>query len=117
MLGNTLTVTYNTVPYVLTRINQDAYTSEFLYTDSVQEFTLKIRHSKVTKSGIVYDRHNAELRQQVFATIDDPEEIRMVYYVFEQLRKDQHIHLPKALMDLSLATSGAFLTSLTKMES
>lgn len=117
MLGNTLTITVATVPYVLTKINQDSYASEYLYRDADEEFTAKVRHSTTTKSGVKYDRHNFELRHKVYATLTTAELNRMMYYVMEQTPQDVTIDLPKAACDLAVATSGSFLTSLTKWES
>lgn len=117
MLGNTIAITVDGDPFTLTKINQDSYSSEYLYRDAVEEFTVKVRHQEVTKAGVTYDRHNFELRHKIFATSTVPEKDRLMYYVMEQQPHDLNIFLPLAAMNLATATSGAFLTSLTKWES
>lgn len=60
MLANTLTLTVNAVAKVLTRINQDAYGSEYRLVSASERITLKIRHSSQTgKGGTLFDQHNA----------------------------------------------------------
>jgi hypothetical protein len=117
MLGNTLTVTIGGAPVVLTKINQDSYASEYLYRDSDEEFTARIRHTKVSKGGVSYDRHNFELRHKVFATSSAAEINRLTYFVIEQFANDMTIDLPMGCFSFAVATSGSFLTSLSKWES
>lgn len=117
MLGNTLALTIGGDPYTLTKINQDGYASEYLFKDSGEEVVAKIRHTKVTKAGVVYHRHNFELRQLVFATPTTDEESRLTYFVIEQRSNDVSIDIPMAGFAMAIATSGAFLTSLQKWES
>lgn len=83
----TLTVTVNSVAKVLTRINDDGYTSEYLLRGTLDEYRLKIRHSSYVDSkrgGRVVDRHNVEFTQTVYpvspATIST---VRKAYVVLE----------------------------------
>lgn len=78
MFANTLTFTYKTVAYTLNRVNQDNFGSEYTCIDSVQKFSLKIRHTKETaKAGSpVVARHNVLLEHTTFATATTPEVIR-----------------------------------------
>lgn len=68
MFADTITVTINAVAKVLTRINQDGYSSEYYLRSSTDDFRLRIRNSKYTdkKRGVSVDRHNIELVQTVF---------------------------------------------------
>lgn len=70
MLGDTITLTYNAVSTILSKINQDNYSSEYLKRTSTEEFRLRVRHSlESAKAGLVpFDRHNIELTHTVFAT-------------------------------------------------
>lgn len=85
MLGDTLTFTLNGsggTAKVLSKINQDKYSSEYLLRESLQEFRARFRHSNsVAKSGISTDRHNVELTQTVFATATTPAIVRKAYVV------------------------------------
>lgn len=85
--GATITVTVNAVAKILNRINQDSYGSEYLLRETLQEFRILIRHSKVkanaSTGAVARDRHNLELTQTVFSTVTDKEIIRKTYSVFE----------------------------------
>lgn len=76
MFANTLTLTYKTVAYVLNRVNQDNYGSEYSFLDSVQMFTLKIRHSDESNSSPVMSRHNLLLEHVIYATPTTAEVVR-----------------------------------------
>lgn len=117
MLGNTLAITVGGTPYTLIKINQDSYASEYLCRESDEELTARIRHSKVSRGGVTYDRHNFELSHKIYATPTTDEVNRKVYYVFEQSSKDLSIALPSAAFTLALASTAALLTSLSNWES
>jgi hypothetical protein len=68
MFANTLTLTVNVVAFTLLRINQDNYGSEYLFKDSVQKYSLKIRHSTDNQNGFLQNRHNVYLEHVVYAT-------------------------------------------------
>jgi|SwirhisoilCB3_FD_contig_31_5280814_length_416_multi_3_in_0_out_0_1 hypothetical protein len=88
--GSTLTVTVNAVAKVLNRINQDNYGSEYLLREALQEFRMKIRHSKESPKadGTVYDRHNVEFTHTIFATSTVPEYVRQSYIVVRNKYSD-----------------------------
>jgi len=69
MFADTLTITINSVAKVLTRVNQDGYSSEYLLRETTGEFRLKIRNSTYTDKArnVVVNRHNTELTQTVYA--------------------------------------------------
>lgn len=83
MLGDTVGITVNAVAKTLAKINQDGYSSEYYLRETLQEFRMKIRHSKdrPAADGVQVDRHNVELTQTVYATSTTPEIIRRSYTV------------------------------------
>lgn len=92
MFADTITITINSVAKVLTRINQDKYSSEYFLRGSDEEFKLNIRHTSYvdkTRGGVKVDRHNVEFIQRVYAvapvTVDT---VRKQYLVLENDSKD-----------------------------
>jgi hypothetical protein len=65
----------------------------------------------------VYDRHNFEVVQKIFANGSVPEYVRKFYFVWEVLPSETSKDLPDAVADLAIASSGAFLTSILGWES
>lgn len=77
MLGDTLTLTPDGTggtAVVLSKINQDAYTAEYLKKDTAHEFRARIKHSKDTvKAGSQpFDRHVVTFEQFVYPTVASP---------------------------------------------
>lgn len=72
MFGDTVSFSYDSIPVItLSKINQDGYSSEYLFRDSQTELRLKIRHSKESlKPGQskAIERHNCLLSVTKFAT-------------------------------------------------
>jgi len=115
MLGDTITVTVDESPVVLVKINQDYYSAEYLYKDSVGEYRLKVRHSK---SGAERkDRHNAELTYLKYATVNTAEEALKVYFVMEALPSISTLELALALTSWVSANSGEVLEKLEGWQS
>jgi hypothetical protein len=87
MFADTITFTINSVAKVLTRINQDKYSSEYYLRETLGEFRASIRHSSYvdkTRGGRKVDRHNVELRQEVYAVAPQTSStVRKAYAVFE----------------------------------
>lgn len=77
MFGDTIEVGFDGIPVVaLTKINQDGYSSEYLFRDTLTELRLKIRHSKESlKPGQskAVERHNCLFSVTKFATSTTPE--------------------------------------------
>jgi hypothetical protein len=120
MLANTITIPSPSGSVVLTRINQDGYSSEYLKRTTTAQWRLLIRHSSVNPSSGrtgVYDRHNVEYTHTVFAVGDVPQYDRKVYFVTECKPGDSAIDAADGLFDLAIATSDALLTSLEAWES
>lgn len=87
-----ITVTIDAVPYVLNKINQDSYGSEFNFRDSDQVLSMRIRHTRYSdkaRAGQKVERHNVELIQTVFATSPNSvDTVRKAYLVFENDFRD-----------------------------
>jgi len=84
MLGTTLTVTINAVAKVLPLINQDGYSAEYYLKEALQEFRVKVRHSKEKSlvMGAAVDRHNVEITQIIYPSVTYPLGVqRQVYTV------------------------------------
>lgn len=70
MLGDTISITHNAVARVLSKINQDNYSTEYMLRTSTEEFRIYVRHAVETaKAGIVpFERHNIEYIHTTFPT-------------------------------------------------
>lgn len=104
MFGDTATVVINAANVVLKKINQDGYSSEYVFRDSVNEFRMKIRHSKESlKPGDTYpiERHNVLISQVIFATATTKEIFRESSCTFRCRPNDTPL-------DVSLFVRGAF---------
>jgi hypothetical protein len=92
MFTDTITITINSAPKVLNRINQDKYSSEYLLRGTTDEFRLKIRHSSYvdkTRGGKVIDRHNVELTNTVYGVSPSfVPTVRKAYVVLENENAD-----------------------------
>jgi hypothetical protein len=83
MLGDTITLTLDGASVILSKINQDQFTSEYLKRRTLDLIRLRIRHSKENPGNgkPAMDRHNVELTQEVFPVGDVPGYTRQVYTV------------------------------------
>lgn len=120
MLGDTIVLPVGAINVTCKKINQDAYSSEYMFRSSENQYIVRIRHSKSGKDGngsVVKDRHNLEIVETVFATATAAEFTRKVYIVWEHLPSDTHIANIDALADMLLATSNALVTALHGWES
>lgn len=92
MFSDTLTITINGNAKVLTRINQDGYSSEYLARSPLDELKLKIRNTSYVdkaRAGRKIDRHTVELVQTVFPTGSAiSNTIRKAYTVLENEASD-----------------------------
>lgn len=69
MFANTLSITIGVeAARVLTRINQDSFGSTYRLSTAAELHELVIRNSTAKEAGVLYDRHNAELRSTQYAT-------------------------------------------------
>lgn len=119
MLGDTLVLPLSSGDVTLVKVNQDNYSSEYLFRNSASQYRARVRHSvTAAKNGRpAYDRHNFEVVQTVFASGEVAEYERKFYFVIEQLPSDTSVEIGDAIADLSIATSNAFLSSLLGWES
>jgi hypothetical protein len=120
MFGNTITLPFPSASKILTRINQDGYSSEYLLRSSTDQYRMLIRHSKVQPSAgrnEQYDRHNVEVVHTVFAAGDVAQYDRKVYFVLECKPGDSAVNIADGLMDYAIATTDAFMTALEAWES
>lgn len=119
MLGNTLVLPQAGGDITLVKINQDSYSSEYLFRNATSQYRARIRHTKTAaKNGRpAYDRHNFEVVQTIFAVGEVAEYERKFYYVIEHLPNDTSVALADAVADLAIASTDAFLVSLLGWES
>lgn len=70
MFPDEITLTIDTKPYKLSRINQDNYGSEYRFRGPDDQVGLKIRHStdSVDKDAIKMERHNVFVEHITYAT-------------------------------------------------
>lgn len=121
MLGDTFVLPQAGGDITLRKINQDGYSSEYFVraADNLSEYSVRIRHTKTnaTATRPVYDRHNVEVVQTVYAAGDVPEYYRKMYFVIERKPSDSAIALYDALADKVIVSSNALLTGLLNRES
>jgi len=68
---SSIALTYDGTAITLGKMNQDGYSSEYMFRDTTKEIRMKIRHSKESmKPGQAYqiERHNCLLSVTVYAT-------------------------------------------------
>lgn len=119
MLGATLVLPCSSGNVTMVKVNQDNYSSEYLFRNATSQYRARIRHTKTAaKNGRpAYDRHNFEVVQTVFQAGEVAEYERKFYFVIEQLPSDTSVEIGDAVADLSIATANSFLTSLLGWES
>jgi hypothetical protein len=120
MLGDTLVLPQAGGDITLRKINQDQYSSEYLFRDTTSQYRARIRHTKTNITPLrplAYDRHNLEVVQTVFAAGDVAEYERKFYFVLEHKPGDTSVALADAVCDKAILTSNALLVSLLGWES
>lgn len=119
MLGDTVAITVNAVAKTLAKINQDGYASEYYLRETLQEFRMKVRHSKdrPAADGVQVDRHNVELTQTVYATSTTPEIIRKAYCVITNRFSDDATQVGYLQGALNGFMTAANVTKLANWES
>lgn len=70
MFAATMTLTVGGTGYVLNRLNQDNYGSEYRYSDANRSITLLVRHSRDNpdRDGLAMVRHNLFVEHVVYPT-------------------------------------------------
>lgn len=105
MLANTLTITIDGVANVLTRVNQDNFSSYYVKKDAVGEMKLQVRHSVEAtslKQPTPYDRHNVIFSNTVYATPTTVEKSYTISHTMRIARASDPIVLEKT--DVGFAT-------------
>lgn len=121
MFSDTITLTINSVAKVLTRVNQDRYSSEYRLRETDGHFLLRIRNTSYTdksRGAVVVDRHNVEVIHALYPVSPALVGVqRKAYFVLEN---DQGDALTNALNfdlgSLGFGTS-ANITKLLNWES
>lgn len=123
MFADPTSVTINAVARSLVKINQDAYSSEYLLRESTKETRLRIRNTSYLDKArkVMIDRHNVELTETIFpvapATLST---IRKVYFVVENQQGDtltDPVYNAAGLFAWATASTNANLTKLMNFES
>jgi hypothetical protein len=72
MIGDTLTVTYDSVANTLVKINQDQYSSEYLKRTATEELRVRIRNTNESsaKGQNPFERHQVELTRTEYDTVN-----------------------------------------------
>lgn len=109
MLGTTFSLPMSPTPVVLNRINQDNNGSTYLKKETLHQFQMKVRHNTTLykPTGQIYDRHNLEVVQTIWATATKLQHYRKFYIVMEQLPDDLDVQVPDAVSDALIATANA----------
>jgi hypothetical protein len=121
MFSDTLTITIDSDPKVLNRINQDGYASEYFLRESDGTFRLKLRNTSYkdkTRNGINVDRHNIELVHTIFAVapVTQPT-VRKYYSVLENDQTDDFIASASFAVGISEFQTEPVFTQLLNLES
>lgn len=123
MFADPTTVTIDGDAHVLVKINQDAYSSEYLLRSTTDEYRLRIRNNSFLdkKRNVMMDRHNVELIQTIFpvapATLST---VRKTYFVLENQQGDtlaDPVDQAAGLFGWATASTSANLTKLMNFES
>lgn len=93
MFADTITFTdvHGSEDFAFVRVNQDKYSSEYRYTTDLKRVTLKLRNTtRFDKPSLkTYDRHNVELKEEVFAVAPSTlSTVRTAYFTFEVQQGD-----------------------------
>lgn len=102
MIGDTISLTIDSVAKVLVKIREDGYAAEYRLKETTQQFDLKIRHQDESpKAGFAQmERHNAELRQTVFGVSGAPNVVRYYSFTLRQAKSDDSIASRKLALGL-----------------
>jgi hypothetical protein len=125
MFSDTITFTdmHGTTDYTLNRINQDGYSSEYLFQGDTAEIRLKIRNSTFydKKRGVQMNQHNAELVETIYAVSPSLlDTIRKSFFTI-QVQKGDVLSTSRevaiGLVNWLTTSSAAALVKMTNFES
>lgn len=120
MLGDTFDLPLSGGTVTLNLINQDSYSSEYLFRNATNEYRVRIRHSTMAVTALkpyARDRHNLEVVRTTFATDTTPEYEFKFYFVIEHKPNDTSVDVPDAIADKMIASTNALLVALLGWES
>nr|UOL48991.1 MAG: putative coat protein [Leviviridae sp.] len=119
MLGDTITITHNAVSRVLSKINQDNYSGEYLLRTATDEFRVRVRHSvdNAPKGTVAFDRHNIDLSVTTFATPTTVEEVQTANYTVRTRKSSNPANALLAAKALNGWLTDANVTKLIAWES
>lgn len=118
MLGSTFVLGLASGSKTLPLVNQaNDYSAEYYLREAAKSYRVSVRHSKVTRNGLEYDRHNVEATVTTFATSTTPEVYNKAYFVIELTPGDTYVDVMDALADWSIASTNANLVKLLGWES
>jgi hypothetical protein len=125
MFSDSITFTdmHGTADYTLNRINQDKYSSEYLFQGDTADIRLRIRNSTFLdkKRNVQMNQHNAELTETIYAvapsTVDT---VRKSFFTIQVQKGDvlsTSREVAVGLVNWLTASSAAALVKMTNFES
>lgn len=119
MIGDTIVLPLSSGNVTCTKINQDGYSSEYLYATTTYEYRIRVRHTKTgpKASGLSYDRHQFDVTKTTYVAGAVPEQYIKYYFVLECIPGTTDVVLADGVCDLAIATSDALITKLLGWES
>jgi hypothetical protein len=121
MIGDTITLPLLSGNVVCNKINQDGYSSEYLYATSLLEYRIRVRHTKTGPKAefgaLSYDRHQFDVTKTTYAVGATPASYLKYYFVQECLPGTTSVDLQDGVADYQIASSNAILTKLLGWES
>lgn len=119
MIGDTFVLPQAGGDITCKKIREDAYSSEYMFRNTTDQYIVRIRHSKTKAANgeASKDRHNLEVVHTIFATATVPEFERKFYFVIEHLPSDTSVALYDAVADKVILSTNLLLTQLLGWES
>lgn len=125
MFSDSITFTdmHGTQDYTLNRINQDKYSSEYLFQGDTADIRLKIRNSTFLdkKRNVQINQHNAELTETIYAVAPSTVDTVRKSFFTVQVQKGDTLATSRevaiGLVGWLTASSAAALVKMTNFES
>lgn len=118
MIGDTLTITFDTVAKVANKINQDNYSSEYLYRSATEQFQIRIRHQNenVKPGQRQFERHQVDVTRTVFDSVNG-DEVSQVYTVIRLQKGTDPDNAEKLVAALCATMSASFIDKIVGWQS
>lgn len=120
MLGDTITITIDGSPKVLSKINQDSYSGEYFLKESLGEFRLNVRHVKdsVKAGANKRDRHSLVLVHTIYPVVPaTAATVRQTQLIIVNDYNDDAAAVAKELVGLEAYGTLSNLTKIVNWES